>query len=94
MSRRRKHFPDTRTAAPAERPNLAPELPPKRAYVAKVRVTAGECCMCKVWCEQLGRERRTEVYSTQGVIRYCRCGNCGHHWKVIIYGEGPPCDGR
>lgn len=84
MSRRRKHFPDTRTAAPVERPNLTPEnplceIPETRKYDIKNRFDADKEVICKEcieWRIILGRKNRVHVKSTQGRVRYCVCLNC------------------
>lgn len=48
-----------------------------------VEFVPGEGAHCPV-CEEfnLGRHRGM-VLTTQGMIRYCRCGNCGITFKAI-----------
>lgn len=40
-------------------------------------------------CPQSERHENTKVYTTKGQIRYCRCDDCGHTWKLPV-GEGHP----
>ena len=57
----------------------------KRKYTPVNRVTPGACVMCAALLLKASpvRESRTEVYAKKGRVRYCRCLNCLHTWKLI-----------
>ena len=43
------------------------------------RFTPKDCAMCET--HRPRGESYSRVYSTQGKIRYCKCGFCGHTWS-------------
>jgi hypothetical protein len=60
---------------------LLPAPEPKREYNNGERFRAKPCVMCPALREAAGRENRTRVDRTVGVVRYCVCDNCLHRWK-------------
>lgn len=58
-------------------PVVLPEQPGRESFIA------GACNLCVNLLTILGRKQNTYVTDTRGRVRYCKCRNCGHTWKVI-----------
>lgn len=58
-------------------PVVLPEQPGRESFIA------GPCNMCVSMLAILDRKQNTYVTDTRGRVRYCKCRNCGHTWKVV-----------